>query len=78
MLWFIQHYLCTRGWRPIDLRLRDDLEDAVANYNHYDVMIINAMFDGRNLVPRGSARSSTSAMASRSSARTRGVHEELL
>ena len=37
---------------PIDLKLRDDLDEAVASYKHYDVMMVNAMFDGMNLVAK--------------------------
>jgi trehalose 6-phosphate synthase len=55
---------------PIQLKLRDDLEEAIAAYKHYDVLIVNAMFDGMNLVAK-EGRSSTSATASRSCPRTR-------
>ena len=37
---------------PIQLKLRDDLEEAVAAYKHYDVLLVNAMFDGMNLVAK--------------------------
>ena len=37
---------------PIQLKLRDDLEEAVASYKHYDVLVVNAMFDGMNLVAK--------------------------
>ena len=37
---------------PIQLKIRDDLEEAVAAYKHYDVLIVNAMFDGMNLVAK--------------------------
>jgi trehalose 6-phosphate synthase len=37
---------------PINLKLRDDLEEAVAAYKHYDVLLVNAMFDGMNLVAK--------------------------
>jgi trehalose 6-phosphate synthase len=37
---------------PIQLKLRDDLEEAVAAYKHYDALIVNAMFDGMNLVAK--------------------------
>jgi len=42
----------TPDWMPIELKLRDDLEEAMASYKHYDVMMINAMFDGMNLVAK--------------------------
>jgi trehalose 6-phosphate synthase len=42
----------TPDWMPIQLKLRDDLEEAVAAYKNYDVMMVNAMFDGMNLVAK--------------------------
>src|SRR4029078_6368194 len=45
----INHRHGTTDWMPINLKLRDDLEEAVASYKHYDVMMVNAMFDGMNL-----------------------------
>jgi trehalose-6-phosphate synthase len=59
---------------PIDLKLRDDLDEAVASYKHYDVMMVNAMFDGMNLVakegPLVNERDGVSIL-SRTPARTR-------
>lgn len=46
----VNHRHGTPDWMPIHLKLRDDLEEAVASYKHYDVMLVNAMFDGMNLV----------------------------
>ena len=37
---------------PIDLRLRDDFEEAVALYKHFDLLLVNAMWDGMNLVSK--------------------------
>jgi len=48
----INHRHGTPDWMPIQLKLRDDLEEAVASYKNYDVMIVNAMFDGMNLVAK--------------------------
>src|SRR3954449_918843 len=48
----VNHRHGTPDWMPIQLKLRDDLEEAVAAYKHYDVMIVNAMFDGMNLVAK--------------------------
>ena len=48
----VNHRHGTPDWMPIDLKLRDDLEEAVASYKHYDVMMVNAMFDGMNLVAK--------------------------
>ncbi len=61
---------------PIQLKLRDDLEEAVAAYKHYDVMIVNAMFDGMNLVakegPLVNERDGVSILSENT-----GAHEEL-
>jgi trehalose 6-phosphate synthase len=61
---------------PIDLKLRDDLEEAVASYKHYDVMMVNAMFDGMNLVakegPLVNERHGVSILSENT-----GAHEEL-
>jgi trehalose 6-phosphate synthase len=48
----INHRHGTTDWMPIDLRLRDDFEEAVALYKHYDVLMVNAMWDGMNLVSK--------------------------
>ena len=42
----------TGDWMPIQLKLRDDLEEAVAAYKHYDVLLVNALFDGMNLIAK--------------------------
>jgi trehalose 6-phosphate synthase len=40
------------GWTPIDLRIDDDFPQAVAAYKDYDVLLVNAIFDGLNLVAK--------------------------
>jgi trehalose 6-phosphate synthase len=40
------------GWTPIDLRIADDFLGAVAAYKQYDVLLVNAIFDGLNLVAK--------------------------
>jgi trehalose 6-phosphate synthase len=40
------------GWTPIDLQIRDDFPQAVAAYKQYDVLLVNAIFDGLNLVAK--------------------------
>ncbi len=66
----------TPDWMPIQLKLRNDLEEAVASYKHYDVMIVNAMFDGMNLVakegPLVNERNGVSILSENT-----GAHEEL-
>ncbi len=40
------------GWTPIDLRIRDDFAQAVAAYKQFDVLLVNAIYDGLNLVAK--------------------------
>jgi trehalose 6-phosphate synthase len=40
------------GWTPIDLRIEDDFLGSVAAYKQYDVLLVNAIFDGLNLVAK--------------------------
>ena len=72
----VNHRHGTPDWMPIDLKLRDDLDEAVASYKHYDVMMVNAMFDGMNLVakegPLVNARDGVSILSENT-----GAHEEL-
>ena len=65
----VNHRHGSPDWMPIQLKLRDDLEEAVAAYKHYDVLMVNAMFDGMNLVAKEGPMVN-SAPASRSSVRT--------
>jgi len=39
-------------WMPIDLRIQDDFPVTVAAYKHYDVLLVNAISDGMNLVAK--------------------------
>jgi trehalose 6-phosphate synthase len=72
----VNHRHGTTDWMPIQLKLRDDLEEAVASYKHYDVLVVNAMFDGMNLVakegPLVNERSGVSVLSENT-----GAHEEL-
>jgi len=72
----VNHRHGTPDWMPIQLKLRDDLEEAVAAYKHYDVLLVNAMFDGMNLVakegPLVNERSGVSILSENT-----GAHEEL-
>lgn len=49
-------YINTRhgntDWMPIDLRIESNLAGAVAAYKHFDVMLVNSIFDGMNLVAK--------------------------
>jgi trehalose 6-phosphate synthase len=41
-----------RGWSPIDLEIADDFPKSVAAYKQFDVLLVNAIFDGMNLVAK--------------------------
>jgi trehalose 6-phosphate synthase len=72
----VNHRHGTPDWMPIQLKLRDDLEEAMAAYKHYDVLLVNAMFDGMNLVakegPIVNQRHGVSILSENT-----GAHEEL-
>jgi trehalose 6-phosphate synthase len=72
----VNHRHGTPDWMPIQLKLRDDLEEAMAAYKHYDVLLVNAMFDGMNLVakegPVVNERDGVSVLSENT-----GAHEEL-
>ena len=40
------------GWTPIDLQIADNFAQSVAAYKQYDVLLVNAVFDGLNLVSK--------------------------
>jgi trehalose 6-phosphate synthase len=40
------------GWVPVDLRIEDNFPLAVAAYKQYDVLLVNAIYDGLNLVAK--------------------------
>jgi len=42
----------TGSWQPVDLRLASDLPLAVAGYRRCDVLVVNAVADGMNLVAK--------------------------
>jgi trehalose 6-phosphate synthase len=72
----VNHRHGTPDWMPIQLKLRDDVEEAMAAYKHYDVLLVNAMFDGMNLVakegPIVNEREGVSILSENT-----GAHEEL-
>ncbi len=72
----VNHRHGTPDWMPIQLKIRDDQEEAVAAYKHYDVLLVNAMFDGMNLVakegPIVNERNGVSVLSENT-----GAHEEL-
>jgi len=63
-------------WMPIQLKLRDNLAEAMASYRSYDVLLVNAMFDGMNLVAKEGPLVNRRAGVSILSENT-GAHEEL-
>ncbi len=46
----INRELGTADWRPIEVWMRDDYLGALAVYGVYDVLFVNPVFDGMNLV----------------------------
>jgi trehalose 6-phosphate synthase len=72
----VNHRHGTPDWMPIHLKLRDDLDEAVAAYKHYDVLLVNAMFDGMNLVAKEGPLVNEHDGVSILSENT-GAHEEL-
>jgi trehalose 6-phosphate synthase len=49
---FVNDRFQTPGWTPIDLQIADNFPQAVAAYKQYDVLLVNAIFDGMNLVAK--------------------------
>ena len=66
----------TADWQPIDLRLEEDLDLAVAAYTLFDVLVVNAVVDGMNLVAKEAVlvnrRNGVLALSENT-----GAHEEL-
>jgi trehalose 6-phosphate synthase len=64
------------GWTPIDLQVADKFLQSVAAYKQYDVLLVNAVFDGLNLVakeaPFVNDRDGVLVLSENA-----GVHEEL-
>ena len=40
------------GWLPIDLRIGDNFPVVIAAYQQYDVLLVNALADGMNLIAK--------------------------
>jgi trehalose 6-phosphate synthase len=72
----VNHRHGTPDWMPIDLRLRDDFDEAVALYKHFDLLLVNAMWDGMNLVSKEGPLINTRDGMMILSENT-GAHEEL-
>jgi trehalose 6-phosphate synthase len=48
----VNHRHGTTDWMPIDLRIYENFYEAVARYKHYDLLVVNSIFDGMNLVAK--------------------------
>jgi len=46
----INRELGDEDWQPIDVRIKDDWIGAIAAYGLYDVLMVNPIYDGMNLV----------------------------
>jgi trehalose 6-phosphate synthase len=64
------------GWQPIDMRLQEDLAFAVAAYQVADVLVVNAVNDGMNLVAKEAVLANQRSGVLLLSENT-GAHEEL-
>jgi trehalose 6-phosphate synthase len=66
----------TEGWLPLEVRIEDNFPQAVAAYKQYDVLLVNAIFDGMNLVakeaPLVNTRDGVLVLSENA-----GVHDEL-
>jgi trehalose 6-phosphate synthase len=64
------------GWIPLELHVQDDFLGSVAAYKQFDVLFVNAIFDGLNLIakeaPLVNTRDGVLILSENA-----GVHEEL-
>jgi len=72
----VNHRHGTTDWMPIDLRIYENFPDAVARYKHYDLLMVNSIFDGMNLVAKEAPAINTRDGVVMLSENT-GAHEEL-
>jgi trehalose 6-phosphate synthase len=66
----------TTEWQPIDLQLGDDFPRALAAYKQFDVLLVNSIYDGMNLVAKEGVLVNERNGALVLSENT-GVHDEL-
>jgi trehalose 6-phosphate synthase len=66
----------TDSWIPLDIRIEDNFLQAVAAYKQFDVLLVNAIFDGMNLVAKEAPLVNRRAGVLVLSENT-GAHEEL-
>jgi trehalose 6-phosphate synthase len=48
----VNDHFQTESWTPIELKIEDNFLESVAAYKQYDVLLVNAIFDGLNLVAK--------------------------
>jgi trehalose 6-phosphate synthase len=72
----VNHRHGSTDWMPIDLRIYENLDEAIARYKHFDLLIVNSLFDGMNLVAKEAPVVSTRDGVVMLSENT-GAHEEL-
>lgn len=48
----INERYATDGWQPLILEIEDDFARTLAAYQRYDVLVVNPVYDGMNLVAR--------------------------
>jgi trehalose 6-phosphate synthase len=72
----VNDHFQSESWTPIELRIEDNFLESVAAYKQYDVLLVNAIFDGLNLVakeaPLVNERSGVLILSENA-----GAHEEL-
>ena len=72
----VNHRHGTTDWMPIDLRIYENFYEAVARYKHFDLLMVNSLFDGMNLVAKEAPAVNTRDGVLMLSENT-GAHEEL-
>ncbi len=72
----VNHRHGTTDWMPIDLRIYENFPEAVARYKHFDLLVVNSLFDGMNLVAKEAPAVNTRDGVVMLSENT-GAHEEL-
>jgi trehalose 6-phosphate synthase len=72
----VNHRHGTTDWMPIDLRIYENFPEAVARYKQCDLLIVNSLFDGMNLVAKEAPAVNTRDGVVMLSENT-GAHEEL-
>ena len=72
----VNHRHGTTDWMPIDLRIYENFPEAVARYKQFDLLVVNSLFDGMNLVAKEAPAVNTRDGVVMLSENT-GAHEEL-